>query len=65
MSFLDYLGLGLPAPTPSWGELLDQAQKWFSTAEWLVWAPSAALLLTLTVLINIGLAVRDAFDSKN
>ncbi|MFZ4402749.1 MAG: ABC transporter permease subunit [Pseudobdellovibrionaceae bacterium] len=65
LSFLDYLGLGLPAPTPSWGELLDQAQKWFSTAEWLVWAPSAALLLTLTVLINIGLAVRDAFDSKN
>lgn len=65
LSILDYLGLGLRAPTPSWGELLQQAQKWFSTAEWLVWWPSAALVLTLTLLINIGLAVRDAFDSKS
>ncbi|MFP5519563.1 MAG: ABC transporter permease subunit [Bdellovibrionia bacterium] len=64
LSFIDYLGLGLRPPTPSWGELLAQAQKWFTIAEWLVWAPSGALLLTLTILINIGLAVRDAFDSK-
>lgn len=63
--FLDYLGLGLQAPTPSWGELLDQAQKYITTAEWLVWYPSAALVITLTLLINIGLAVRDAFDSKS
>jgi microcin C transport system permease protein len=64
LSFMDYLGLGLVPPTPSWGELLNQAQKHFSTSEWLVWAPSGALLLTLTMLINIGLAVRDAYDSK-
>ncbi len=65
LAFLDYLGLGLRAPTPSWGELLQQAQKYFTTSEWLVWYPSAALILTLTLLINIGLAVRDAFDSKS
>lgn len=65
LAFLDYLGLGLQAPTPSWGELLDQAQKYITTAEWLVWYPSLALVLTLTLLINIGLAVRDAFDSKS
>ncbi len=65
LAFLDYLGLGLPAPTPSWGELLQQAQKYFTTSEWLVWWPSAALVLTLTLLINIGLAIRDAFDSKS
>lgn len=65
LAFLDYLGLGLRAPTPSWGELLQQAQKYFTTAEWLVWYPSVALVLTLTLLINIGLAVRDAFDSKS
>lgn len=64
LSIMDYLGLGLRPPTPSWGELLSQAQKYFTTAEWLVWAPSGALLLTLTMLINIGLAVRDAFDAK-
>ncbi len=65
LAFLDYLGLGLRAPTPSWGELLQQAQQHFTTSEWLVWWPSAALVLTLTLLINIGLAIRDAFDSKS
>lgn len=65
LSTLDYLGLGLRPPTPSWGELLSQAQKYFTVAEWLVWAPGAALLLTLTLLINIGLAVRDSFDSNS
>lgn len=65
LAFLDYLGLGLRAPTPSWGELLQQAQKYFTTSEWLVWYPSIALIVTLTLLINIGLAVRDAFDSKS
>lgn len=65
LAFLDYLGLGLQAPTPSWGELLDQGQKYITSAEWLVWFPAAAVVLTLTLLINIGLAVRDAFDSKS
>jgi len=65
LAFMDYLGLGLRPPTPSWGELLQQAQKWFTIAEWLVWYPAAALLITLTLLINIGIAVRDAFDSKS
>nr|BFD58206.1 ABC transporter permease subunit [Bdellovibrio sp. CKG001]BFD61636.1 ABC transporter permease subunit [Bdellovibrio sp. HM001]BFD65437.1 ABC transporter permease subunit [Bdellovibrio sp. HAGR004] len=64
LSFLDYLGLGLRPPTPSWGELLAQAQKWFTIAEWIVWGPMVAIVLTLTLLINIGFAVRDAFDSK-
>ncbi len=61
---MDYLGLGLPPPTPSWGELLGQAQKYITIAEWLVWWPSFFLVLTLVLLINIGLAIRDAFDSK-
>lgn len=64
LALLDYLGLGLKAPTPSWGELMLQAQKYFTSAEWLVWYPSAALLITMVAMINIGLAVRDAFDSK-
>lgn len=64
LALLDYLGLGLRAPTPSWGELLSQAQKYFTQAEWLVWWPSLALLLTMIALINIGLGIRDAFDAR-
>lgn len=65
LSVMDYLGLGLPPPTPSWGELLGQAQNYFTTAEWLVWGPTGALVLTMSLLININLAIRDAFDSKS
>lgn len=64
LALLDYLGLGLKAPTPSWGELMSQAQKYFTTAEWLVWYPALALLITMIAMINIGLAIRDAFDAK-
>ncbi len=65
LSIMDYLGLGLPPPTPSWGELLGQGQSYFTTAEWLVWYPTGALVLTMSLLININLAVRDAFDAKS
>lgn len=64
LSILDYLGLGLRPPTPSWGELMAQAQKWFTIAEWLVWGPLVAIVVTLILLNNIGTAVRDAFDAK-
>jgi microcin C transport system permease protein len=65
LSVMDYLGLGLVPPTPSWGELMSQSEKYFTTSEWLVWSSLGAMVITLTLLINIGLAVRDAFDSRS
>ena len=62
LASLDYLGFGLPVPTPSWGELLAQAQKHFTVAWWLAVYPSAALFLTLTLLNLIGEGIRDAMD---
>jgi len=60
---LDFLGFGLPAPTPSWGELIDQGvqnlTKW-----WLVFFPLAAMFVTLLLIVFIGEAVREAFDPK-
>jgi microcin C transport system permease protein len=61
---LDYLGFGLPPPTPSWGELLRQAHKNFTSAWWLAAYPSLALFLTLLLLANVGQGVRRAFDPK-
>jgi microcin C transport system permease protein len=61
---LDYLGLGLRAPTPSWGELLSQAKNYFTVAWWLAIYPSLALFMTLTCLNLIGESIRDAFDPK-
>jgi microcin C transport system permease protein len=60
---LDFLGFGLPAPTPSWGELISQGTENL-TKWWLVFFPLAALFVTLLLVVFIGEAVREAFDPK-
>lgn len=65
LASLDYLGFGLTPPTPSWGELLNQAQKHFTVGWWLAIYPSLALFFTLTMLSLIGEGVRDAMDPKD
>lgn len=64
LASLDFLGFGLPPPTPSWGELLSQAQKYFTTSWWLALYPSLALFGTLVLFGMVGEGVRDAFDPK-
>ena len=65
LTALDYLGYGLPAPTPSWGELIDQAlQSENRTKLWLTFAPFGALTATLVLVVFIGESVREAFDPK-
>jgi microcin C transport system permease protein len=64
LAALDYLGFGLPPPTPSWGELLNQAQRNFTVAWWLAVYPSGALFLSLVVLNFIGEGVRDRLDPR-
>lgn len=60
---LDYLGFGLPPPTPSWGELVGQGMaNIFSW--WLVLFPLGAMFLTLLSVVFIGEAVRQAFDPR-
>lgn len=65
LAALDYLGFGLRPPTPSWGELLSQAQQHFTVAWWLAVFPSLALFITLVVLNLIGEGARDALDPRN
>ena len=63
MAALDYLGFGLPPPTPSWGELLSQAQE-FPQAWWLVLYPSLALFFTMLAGVFVGDGLRAAFDPR-
>jgi microcin C transport system permease protein len=60
---LDFLGFGLPAPTPSWGELIGQGMENL-TKWWLVFFPLMAMFVTLLLIVFIGEAVREAFDPK-
>jgi microcin C transport system permease protein len=60
---LDFLGFGLPAPTPSWGELIDQGVRHLRDW-WLIFFPLGAVFITLLLIVFIGEAVREAFDPK-
>lgn len=65
LAVLDYLGFGLPPPTPSLGELLNQAEKHITSAWWLALFPSIALFFLLLSLTFIGSGLRDAFDPRD
>jgi len=64
LAALDYLGFGLPPPTPSWGELLAQAQE-FRYAWWLVLYPSLALFVVMLLGVFVGEGIRNAFDPRS
>ncbi len=60
---LDFLGFGLPSPTPSWGELLKQGIGALH-APWIVSSAFCAMVIVLTLVTFIGEAIREAFDPK-
>ncbi len=65
LTALDYLGYGLPAPTPSWGELIDQALQLENRDKlWLILSPFGALTATLVLVVFVGESIREAFDPK-
>lgn len=63
LTSLDFLGFGLPPPTPSWGELLRQGTANLN-APWIVASAFTALTLVLTLVTFVGEAIREAFDPK-
>jgi microcin C transport system permease protein len=63
LAALDFLGFGLPPMTPSWGELLNQAQQ-FRWAWWLILFPSLALFCVMFLAVLVGEGLRDAFDPR-
>jgi len=63
LTSLDYLGFGLPAPTPSWGELLSQGWQNME-AWWIAASVVGALVVTLMTVTFTGEGIREAFDPK-
>ncbi len=63
LTALDYLGFGLPPPTPSWGELLQQGTNNLS-AIWIISSIVSALIIVMVCITFIGEAIREAFDPK-
>ena len=63
LTALDYLGFGLPPPTPSWGELLKQGTDRLD-APWVVTSVVSGLVLILVMVTFVGEAIREAFDPR-
>lgn len=63
---LAYLGLGVPYPTPSWGNMLNEASdgSLYQVAWWYAFFPGLALLLTTLAFNLFGDGVRDALDPR-
>ncbi len=63
LTALDYLGFGLPPPTPSWGEMLSQGTSNLESP-WIVSSVVAAMTAVLLMVTYVGEAIREAFDPK-
>ena len=63
-SYISFLGFGIHPPTPSWGNMLENAQSYLTNAPWLAIVPGLAITLTVTSFNFIGDGLRDALDAK-
>ncbi len=61
---LSFLGLGQQPPAPSWGSMLNSAQRFLSQAPWLAIFPGAAIFLAVISFNLIGDGLRDALDPR-
>jgi len=63
-SALSFLGLGIPPPAPTWGNMLAGSRPHMQTAVWLGLAPGLCIALTLLGINLLGDALRDRLDPR-
>ncbi|WP_320774503.1 ABC transporter permease [Streptomyces sp. CRN 30] len=61
---LSFLGVGVRPPTPSWGQMLTQADIWYQAAPQYLLLPAGALFATVLALTVLGDGVRTALDPR-
>jgi peptide/nickel transport system permease protein len=63
-SALSFLGLGVPPPAPTWGNMLASGRPYMETATWLGIAPGLCIALTLLGINLLGDSLRDRLDPR-
>lgn len=63
-SALSFLGLGVPPPAPSWGNMLAAAQPFIQQAPWLIVLPGICISVALLGVNLLGDALRDLLDPR-
>ena len=61
---LSFLGLGQQPPAPSWGSMLNAAQRFLTNAPWMAIWPGLAIFLVVLSLNIVGDGLRDALDPR-
>jgi len=61
---LSFLGLGQQPPAPSWGSMLNAAQRFLTTAPWMAIWPGFAIFLVVLSFNLVGDGLRDALDPR-
>jgi peptide/nickel transport system permease protein len=61
---LSFLGLGQQPPSPSWGSMLNSAQRFLTQAPWLAIFPGLAIFLCVLSFNLLGDGLRDALDPR-
>jgi peptide/nickel transport system permease protein len=61
---LSFLGLGQQPPSPSWGSMLNAAQRFLTQAPWLAVFPGVAIFLCVLSFNLVGDGLRDALDPR-
>ncbi|OAF03532.1 diguanylate cyclase [Bradyrhizobium centrolobii] len=61
---LSFLGLGQQPPAPSWGSMLNAAQRFLTQAPWMAIWPGLAIFLVVLSLNLLGDGLRDALDPR-
>jgi peptide/nickel transport system permease protein len=61
---ISFLGLGIQVPTPSWGNMLDDATRFYRTNWTNVFFPGLMIYLTSLALYLVGIGLRDALDPR-
>ena len=64
ISTLSFLGLGVQAPTPEWGAMLNEAKNVMTTNPVQMIAPGVAIVVVVAAFNLLGDALRDALDPK-
>jgi peptide/nickel transport system permease protein len=62
---LSFLGLGVPPPTATWGQMIADATRFYRVAWWMLFFPGAALLGTTLAFNLAGDGLRDVLDPRS
>jgi peptide/nickel transport system permease protein len=62
-AYVSFLGLGVQAPTATWGNMIGDAQSFITQGEWWLWVFPSLFIVAIILSVNLlGDGLRDAFD---